>query len=302
MQAGILFHGNALLGLLAAALWGMGDFSGGMAVRRAGSTVNAALRVVLMSHAASFCVLLSIALLRGDPSPHGTALAAGLLAGFTGGVSLIAFYMALATGAMGASAAISGLLAAAIPAAFAMAAEGLPGWQRGAGFLIAGLAIWLIAGGNSEPNRKPNRTLPLAILAGAGFGCYFVALKYAGAAGLVWPMAAARIGSMSTCLLILLGLSLRRPRQRPPQDETLQVNVTSAVIAWALSTALLDTSGNLLFLAATRAGRLDVAAVLASLYPATTILLAAILLKEKPSRQQALGMAIAIVAVVLITL
>jgi drug/metabolite transporter (DMT)-like permease len=71
---------------------------------------------------------------------------------------------------------------------------------------------------------------------------------------------------------------------------------------WALSTALLDTSGNLLFVAATRAGRLDIAAVLASLYPASTILLAALALGEWPTRRQALGMATAVAAVVLIAM
>jgi drug/metabolite transporter (DMT)-like permease len=71
-------------------------------------------------------------------------------------------------------------------------------------------------------------------------------------------------------------------------------------LAWVLSTALFDTSGNLLFLAATRAGRLDVAAVLASLYPASTILMAAGMLGERPTRRQGFGMAVAAIAVVMI--
>jgi len=78
--------------------------------------------------------------------------------------------------------------------------------------------------------------------------------------------------------------------------------LTRAAVRWALTTALLDTSGNLLFIAATRAGRLDVAAVLASLYPASTILLAAWMLSERPTRRQGLGMAVAAAAVVMITL
>jgi drug/metabolite transporter (DMT)-like permease len=73
------------------------------------------------------------------------------------------------------------------------------------------------------------------------------------------------------------------------------------VVVWALGAVLLDTSGNLLFIAATRAGRLDVAAVLASLYPASTILLAAWMLRERPTRRQGLGMAVAAAAVVMIT-
>ncbi|WP_433968219.1 EamA family transporter [Tunturiibacter gelidiferens] len=81
-----------------------------------------------------------------------------------------------------------------------------------------------------------------------------------------------------------------------------QAQVTQPVVMWAIATALLDTSGNLLYIAATRAGRLDVAAVLASLYPASTILLAAWALRERPTRRQGLGMVVAAAAVVMITL
>src|SRR5271163_284915 len=138
-------QGNVLLGLLAAFFWGGGDFSGGMGVKYAGGTLGAALRVLLLSHATSFSVLLLIAALRHEAFPHGAPLAWGLVAGVTGGLSLAAFYIALARGSMGASAAVSGLLAAAIPAAVSMMSEGFPGTSRLLGFLIAGIAIWLIA-------------------------------------------------------------------------------------------------------------------------------------------------------------
>ena len=138
----------------------------------------------------------------------------------------------------------------------------------------------------------------LATLAGVGFGLYFVALKMASVAGLVWPMATARIGSISTCsvLTVVLWIGSRR------RGEAAERVVNRRVALWVLGTALLDTSGNLLFMAATRAGRLDVAAVLASLYPASTILLAALTLREHPTRRQAIGMMTAVVAVVLIAL
>jgi drug/metabolite transporter (DMT)-like permease len=80
-----------------------------------------------------------------------------------------------------------------------------------------------------------------------------------------------------------------------------KVRLTGVVMWWAMGAVLLDTTGNLLFIAATRAGRLDVAAVLASLYPASTILLAAWTLHERPTRRQGLGMAVAAAAVVMIT-
>ena len=279
--------GNALLALMAAGFWGVGDFSGGMGVKTAGGSVGAALRVVVLSHMTSFSVLLIAAYALGDPFPHGRLLALGLAAGVAGGTSLSAFYIALSRGAMGASAAISGVLAAAIPAVVSMVADGTPGWRKGIGFLVAGAAIWMIAAGDAA--HEDASTTWLAIGAGAGFGIYFVALKYAGAGGVIWPMATARMGSISTCALILLGLRGAGT-----------VQISRRVVTWVLSTALFDTSGNLIFIAATRAGRLDVAAVLASLYPVSTILLAAWVMKERPTRRQGLGMVVAVVAVVLI--
>jgi drug/metabolite transporter (DMT)-like permease len=139
--------------------------------------------------------------------------------------------------------------------------------------------------------------MTLATLAGVGFGFYFVALKMAGPAGIIWPMATSRIGSITVCLLMLLGVGLRSAK-----GSVERVRLGRLAVGWTLGTALLDTSGNLLYVAATRAGRLDVAAVLASLYPAGTILLAALALGERPTRRQALGMATATLAVALIAL
>jgi len=293
----ILVHGNALLALAAAVLWGGGDFSGGMGAKHAGGTMGSALRVILVSHASSFAALLLIVWLRGDRFPEGAALWWGVGAGVMGGLALMCFYVALSRGAMGASAAVSGLLAAAIPAAVSAVAEGSPGLLRVAGFVVAGAAIWLIAAGpNAEAKPASTGTIWLAVAAGVGFGVYFVALKMAGSAGVFWPMATARMGSLSTCSLVLAGMTLS---SRPAMT---QARLTRAAVVWALSTAVMDTSGNLLFIAATRAGRLDVAAVLASLYPASTILLAAWMLHERPTRRQGLGMVVAAAAVVMITL
>ena len=290
----MLLHGNALLALAAAVLWGGGDFSGGMSVKRAGGTMGAALRVILLSHAVSLGILLAIAWMRGDAFPHGAPLVWGVLAGVTAGIALACFYVALSRGAMGASAALSGLLAAAIPAAVSAWEEGSPGALRLVGFLVAGAAIWLIAAGpNPEATPADRGTVWLAVAGGVGFGVYFVALKFAGSAGVVWPLATARMGSLTVCTLLVLGMSLGTTRERVP--------LTRLVVGWALLAVLLDTSGNLLFLMATRAGRLDVAAVLASLYPASTILLAAWTLHERPTRRQAVGMAVAAAAVVMIT-
>ncbi len=281
--------GNALLGLLAAAAWGIGDYSGGMSARHAGGTAASVLRVVRIPAACSAAVLIGLALLRHDAFPHGWPLIAALTAGVVVGMAGSAFYAALGRGAMGASAAASGLLAAAIPALFALYTEGSPGWHRGLGFIVACLAIWLIAAGEAE--REERATVLLAIAAGAAFGVYFILMKYAGAAGILWPIALTRLGGIATSSTILLFLKQTTPFRLP-----------RSLLRWLLFTAVFDTSGNLLFVAATRAGRLDVASVLGSLYPAGTILLAIWLLKERPTRRQLWGMAIAAAAVVLITI
>ena len=280
-------------------MWGCGDFSGGMGVKRSGGSMGAGLRVVLLSHATSFIVLLTLAYLRGDATPHGTLLAWGIAAGVAGGGALTAFYIALSRGAMGASAAISGLLAAAIPAALTLWQQGPPGVIPLLGFAVAAVAIWLIAGSPAKAatGGRTRQTMALAMLAGVGFGFYFVALKMASPAGVLWPMVSARIGSLSICSVMLLTLRLRTGNA-----EASRGSLNRTAVSWTLATALLDTSGNLLFVEATRTGRLDVASVLASLYPATTILLAALALGEWPTRRQTLGMAAAAVAVALIAI
>ena len=300
-----LLGGNALLALGAALLWGSSDFTGGMGVKGAGGGLRAALQVVLLSHASSFVVLLAIAYLRGDAIQHCALLGWGLAAGVAGGGALTAFYIALSRGSMGASAAVSGLLAATIPAALTLWQQGSPGVYPLLGFAVAGMAIWLIAaspasedGAKHEAARGAARqTIALAMLAGLGFGSYFVALKMASPAGLILPMVSARIGSLTVCSLMFLFL---RPRASKAGEA--RVEFSGQVAGWALGTALLDAAGSVLFVAATRAGRLDVAAVLASLYPASTILLAAVALGEWPTRRQALGMAAAVAAVALIAM
>jgi drug/metabolite transporter (DMT)-like permease len=304
-----ILSANILLALAAAASWGGGDFSGGMGVKAAGGTTAGALRVVMIAHASSLAVLLAILSLQHAALPHGAPLVWGLVAGVTAGISLTAFYIALARGAMGGSAALSGLLAAAIPAAVSSVLEGLPTALRIVGFVLALAAIWLIAAGpspeadhavdGSEPSESSRATLVLALIGGIGFGIYFVALRLANPLGVLEPMAVARSASLVTCALLLAVVSVRSRASAVGQAQT---RLTRMAVVWAMGVALLDTGGNLLFIAATRTGRLDIAAVLASLYPAGTILLAAWHLHERPTRRQLTGMAIAAAAVVMITI
>ena len=164
--------------------------------------------------------------------------------------------------------------------------------MRLVGFGLAAAAIWMVAAPASGAAAEAPGVMGLAIGGGVGFGLYFAGLKFANPLGVVEPMALARVGSLVTCL-VLLGFLGRGGGGAGW--------LSRAGWTWALGVAVLDTGGNLLYIAATRAGRLDVAAVLAALYPASTILLAEGVLGERPGRRQVLGMGVAVVAVVLVT-
>jgi uncharacterized membrane protein len=235
--------------------------------------------------------MLGVVVLRHDPWPVSPVLLGwGVAGGVAAGFSLVAFYIALSRGAMGASAAVSGLLAAAVPAVVSSAIEGAPSGLRLCGFGLAAAAIWMIAAGPAAEHAKPG-TMWLAIGGGLGFGFYFVALRMDNPLGVAVPLVLSRAASLVTCLVLLAVL------RRAPEGPWL----SRGAGGWAMGVAVLDTGGNLLFLTATRMGRLDVAAVLASLYPAGTILLAGWRLKERPTRRQVAGMVVALAAVVMIT-
>ena len=285
-----------------------------MGSKASGGSVAGAIRFVIVSHLISLVVLVGILVGMHAGIPHGVAILWAMVGGLTGALGLVAFYIALSRGGMGVSAAVSGLLAAAIPALVSSSLEGAPGAMRLAGFVLAGGAIWLIAAGDSPEKDFPEAkgaagsTMGLAVFAGVAFGIYFVALKLSNPLGLVMPMTIARMSSVVLCSVVLAGMAVRgrvSPVEPKSQNRDLGRPVHGRWTAgwrWAFGVALLDTGGNVLFLVASRMGRLDVASVLASLYPAGTILLAAWYLHERPTRRQGLGMVAALAAVAMITL
>ena len=294
---------TTVLGLTAAIIWGAADFSGGIGARY--------LRVywlLAISHASSLIALVLLADLLHQPIPSERILTYGLIAGLAGGTALLVFYYAISLGNMGTTAAVTGLLTAALPVLFSLTTIGAPSRRQLGGFVLAAGAIWLISSpssSNEQVVEGQRKKLVLAVISGIGFGIFLIALREANSGGLLWPLAASRVGSLS--LAITGGLILSRDRfivEPNPQTASRQKTIRKRRligIGLALVAGAFDTSGNFLFVAATRIGRLDVAAVLASLYPASTILLAVWLLKERTNRRQALGMAAALVAVALIS-
>lgn len=275
---------SAGLGLVSAASWGGSDFVGGMGARRA-----PALLVVASGHIVSFLILLAYCLGIRLALPSSHYLLYALIGGLEGSVALAIFYRALAMGAMGLTAALTGLLTALVPVVFSMFVDGLPSLPTALG-LAAGLAaIWLITHSPSkEGPASPPAALMLGALAGTGFGAQLILFKMASGGGLLWTMTSARAaGSVAMILVILV---------KPPKGPWRGFWQTGILAG------LLDTVGNLFYIRATQIGRLDAAAVVCSLYPAGTILLAALVLHERPTRRQMAGMAVALGAVMLLSL
>ena len=274
---------TAGLSLLAAASWGGSDFAGGMGARRVPP-----LLIVAFEQCSSFIFLVGLCLLLRLPiaAPHELLFAA--MGGFTGSLALVVFYRALSMGAMGMTAALTGLLTALVPVLFSLAQEGLPPATTLAGLAMGLGAIWLITSTPAGLGAgSPPKALLLAAIAGLFFGAQLVSFKLASGGGLIWTMTAARAAGAASILLTLCLMPPKGPR--------------SGFWKTGLITGVLNLSACFLYLRASQLGRMDVAALVASLYPAGTILLAALVLHERPTRQQLGGIGLALVAVLLIS-
>lgn len=268
------------LGLASAITWGAGDFSGGLATRR-----SSVFGVVAMSQGLGLVLLTLLALLTGETFPSTTALAWGGLAGLAGGVGVALLYRALAIGQMGVAAPVTAMLAAALPVLFGLLTQGAPTALQLAGFAVAIVGIWFLA----RPDKSVGRPegVGLAVFSGLAIGAFLILLSQAGKEALLWPLVAARVSSFSVMfVLAVAGRSSFRPNR--------------GLMGIILLAGVLDAAGNTFFVMATQVGRLDVSAVISSLYPASTIILARLVLGERTTRAHAMGIAAALVAIVLI--
>src|SRR6266545_2306145 len=216
-----------VFGLASALSWGAGDFSGGLATKRA-----PVFGVLAIGHGIGLLLLIVLALVWGEALPPATYLGWGLAAGLAGAVGMASLYRALAIGQMGTVAPLSAVLTAALPALFGVLTEGMPGALKLVGFGLALLGIWLVAGTGAVVGARDG--LGLAVLSGCGFGIFFILVHRAGASAVFWPLTAARIGSLGLVLPIALG---RRQFLRP--DLRLLVPVLVSVV--------MDVAVNLFF-------------------------------------------------------
>lgn len=274
--------GAGMIGLVSGMCWGTGDFFGGVASRRVSHFT-----VVFFGQVIGTVALVLVTLLLGQPLPPAEDLGLGALAGAFGLLGLLMFYRAMAVTKMSIAAPITAVLTVIIPVLGAFALEGVPQAVQLAGMGVALAAIFLISREDNARIRLADLRLPM--IAGFGFGFYLMFLARASGTSPLWPVIAGRFAS-----IMLVGAigwqrgDLYRPRY---------------AAEWRLIAAsgLFDTLGNTLYAFSAQVGRDDIAAVLSSLYPAATVGLAWVFLKERLHRVQWAGVALAFVAIVLIS-
>jgi drug/metabolite transporter (DMT)-like permease len=270
--------------VIAVFLWGAADFAGGYGSRRANAFVLTA-----FSHVCAFALMFPIALAQHGAFPSRASIVWALLAGASGGFSLAVFYRALATGQMGVTAPVAALVGGAIPTLVDIAVQGAPRRWTIAGFVLAVIAIWLIT--RPEPSdRKDSSGRPagvgMAALAGVGFAGFYLCIHQTSGSP---PCIAAitRIGSFTATAIAVV--AIRAP-----------LRLDGARLTLGMLAGFLDISASALFIFASQRGRLDEAVVLTSLYPAVTVLLARLVLKEHFSRWKFIGLLAALAAVPMI--
>lgn len=268
-------------GIGSALMWGASDFSGGFATKQCH-----ALMVILLAHLLGALLLLAMIPIFAEPFPRADCLMWGALAGFCGTLGLTAFYRALAMGRMGLVAPLSAIVTAALPITVALFTEGMPRMPQMIGFGVAMVAVWCLSspGGCSKITKNER---DLALLSGLGFGLFFICIDRASTEAILWPLLVARIASIALAAILLMA----RRQMTPPGK--MQLPCIALV-------GILDTFANAFFALSVNLGRLDVAAMLGAMYPAFTLLLAGLILKERLSLQQWFGAMAALVALALI--
>lgn len=273
-----------LYGLISSASWGTADFIGGLASKR-----TSAIRVLYLAEIAGFVPFMILAIILREPIPPTNDLLIGALASLVGLVGLIFLYRALAEGQMTIAAPVSALFAALIPVIFGSLTLGLPSTATMIGFGLAFLAVWLISQTDSTNWRFSLSDLRLPLISGFFFGFYFILIHEATLHAFFWPLTSARFAGFVA--LGLFAIVTHQPAMPPRETWTL-----------CILNGVIDIAGNGFYILSAHTGRIDVAAVLGALYPASTVLLAWIFLKERISAIQMLGIALAFIAIMLFTL
>jgi drug/metabolite transporter (DMT)-like permease len=271
------------LGLTSSLCWGVSDFIGGLSARRL-----PLLFVMVSSQAVGLAVVIGVVAIRGTGAPALVRLLPAVGGGLAGIAALTGFYRALAIGTMSVVAPIAAT-GVSVPVVVGIARGDHPAASQLVGIVIAVIGVVLASrehGPGIEDGGASRASVALALLAAAGFGCYFVGVQSSARADPMWALLASRVAGVALLLVVAAvqgGIAVARPGR-----------------LWPLALmGVLDVSATGLYAVATRHGLLSVVSVAASLYPLATVLLARVVLGERVRRVQELGIAAALAGVVL---
>lgn len=277
---------TVLCGLATAFCWGTCDFIGGTSSRRVG-----AFAMTLATIATGLTMLIPVALMVREPSATAAGWALNMLAGAFDALGILLLYRSMTLGRLSLAAPLSALTAAALPVIVGMATQGVPDGKVLAGLALALASVWFLCREESDGPVVPLKAIHiwLPLLSGSCLGLFLVLMHGASDGAVIWPMVAVRCGGV---LVLLMFLAAGK-----------QGGSDFGALPWrlVLLNAFLDVSGNGFYIVAGQAGRMDVAAVLSSLFPGATVFLAWLILKERVSRMQLGGIATALVAIALLT-
>jgi drug/metabolite transporter (DMT)-like permease len=269
-----------LLAGLSALLYGAADFCGGLAARK-----SPLFAVLALSQGIGLVLAIAASAVLGVGIPPGRDLAWGALAGLCGAVGIATLYAALATTIVAVASPVAAVIGAAIPMLLGVATGDRPGVLSWVGITLAIPSIVLLTAGPMEKLRK---AVWLGIAAGVSFGLFFSAISRTSAGSGLWPLASARVTVVA--LVLLFALFSRR-----------SLRVTASELPVVTLAGLLDMVANIAFLLACRSGMLTIVAVISSLYPGPTVLLAWLVLRERMSRLRVAGIMLALAGVALIS-
>lgn len=273
---------GTIMALTSAIVWGSGDFTGGLATRRRNQY-----QVLTLSALSGLVLLAAAALIKGESFPDWLGIFWAALAGLSGIVGITSLYKALSIGESSVVAPTSAVIGAGLPVLFGFLVQGLPDLPRLIGFGLAFVGIWIVSQSSTQRTEASRRGFQLACLSGLGFAGFMIFMSRVEADKIFTPLIISRT-------LVLLGSLLLLKINKAPLP-SLRTNGVS------LLAGVLDASGNIFFMLAKLYTRLDTAIVLSSLYPAATVVLTSLLLKEKISLRQWLGVLVCLAAIVLIT-
>ena len=280
-----------LLAIGSAVFYGAADFAGGLATRRAGT-----IPVVILNQASGLILLALLLPLLPDASPSRADLLWGLAAGLTGGIGIALLYRALAIGTMAVVAPTTAVCAVTIPVVASILLGERPSPLALGGIALGIGSIILVSRHDAPPQSRPGDARVLgsfppgvgtALISGIAIGFFYLTLAQTGRAAGMWPILVARSVSLT---LLAAAAFIRHPSIRMP----------APVARVAMLSGLVDMLANALYLIAVREGPLSIVVTLSSLYPASTVLLARVVLGERLNLWQITGVGCALTAIVLI--